>query len=104
MEVQRLLQAVEHFKARTRGAELPKGVEEALGGLSKALGTPMPDRDTPGGRAALSLAPGTQGTGEHFSQAVKGSDGPSPGQKAAKSASRALTEASTALAEKVVAA
>lgn len=101
IEAQRLLQAIEHFKARTRGAELPKGTEEALTGLSKALGTPMPDRDTPGGRAALSVAPGTRGTGEHFSQAVKGPDGPSPGQRAAKRASDGIREAAAELAEKI---
>lgn len=107
IEAQRLLQAIEHFKARTRGAELPKGTEEALGGLSKALGTPMPDRDTPGGRAAMAVAPGTRGTGEHFSQAVKGHDGPSPGQKEAEKAgasiSKEVDEAAGALAAKVAA-
>lgn len=101
LEAQRLLQAVEHFKARTRGGELPKGVEEALGGLSKALGTPMPDRDTPGGMEALKVAPGTRGTGEHYSQAVKGTDGPSPGQQEAKGLSREVDEAATGLAAKI---
>jgi hypothetical protein len=105
IEAQRLLQAVEHFKARTRGAELPKGVDEALKGLGKALETPMPDRDTPGGREALKVAPGTRGTGEHFSQAVKGRDGPSPGQKEAELAgggvSKEVSEAATALAAKI---
>lgn len=82
-EVQRLLQAVEHFKARTRGAELPKGAEEALEGLAKTFSEPMPGRDTPGQRAALSVAPGA--TGVPMEQAAKGPDGPSPGQKAAAS-------------------
>lgn len=105
IEAQRLLQAIEHFKARTRGAELPKGTEEALKGLSKTLSTPMPDRDTPGGRAAMAVAPGTRGTGEHFSQAVKGPDGPSPGQKEAEKAgggvSKEVDAAASALAAKI---
>jgi hypothetical protein len=84
-EVQRLLQAVELFSARSRGAELPKGVEEAVSGLKEALGQPMPpSADTPGSRAAAKAAPGTTGTGEHFSKAAKGLDSPSPGQRAAK--------------------
>lgn len=101
IEAQRLMQAIEHFKARTRGAALPEGVEKALGGLSEALGTPMPDRDTPGGREALKVAPGTRGTGEPFSKAVLGPDGPSPGQRAAKGASQEIDEAATGLAAKI---
>lgn len=82
-EAQRLLQAIEHFKARTRGAELPEGTDKALEGLSKVLGVPTADRNTPGGRAALGAAPGTRGTGEHISRSAKGPDQPSPGQRAA---------------------
>lgn len=101
MEVQRLLQAVEHFKARTRGAELPEGTDKALEGLAKALSTPVPERDTPGGRAALSAAPGTKGTGEHFSRAAKGTDQPSPGQRAAAAnVSGEIEKAAAAIAAK----
>lgn len=81
-EVQRLMQALEHFQARTRGAELPKGVGEAVGALQKSLGSPMPGRDTPGARQALKLAPGTDGTGAPMREAALGPDGPSPGQRA----------------------
>lgn len=84
VEVARLLQAVDQFRSRTENTELPQGTEEALKGLSEALGQPVPDRDTPGGRAAAAASPGTQGTGEHFSKAAKGPDKPSPGQRAAK--------------------
>lgn len=102
IEAQRLLQAISHFKARTRGAALPKGTEEALKGLAEALGTSMPDRDTPGGREALKVAPGTRGTGEPFPKATLGPDGPSPGQRAAqKSASQEMDEAATGLAARI---
>lgn len=87
-EILRLLQAVEHFKARTRGAELPKGAQEAVDGLSKTLNQPMPDRDTPGSRAAFKASPGAPkiGTGVPMEQAAKGPDGASPGQRAAEGA------------------
>ena len=87
-EILRLLQAVEHFKARTRGAELPEGAQEAIDGLSKTLNQPMPDRDTPGSRAAFKASPGAPkiGTGVPMEQAAKGPDGASPGQRAAESA------------------
>lgn len=103
VEAQRLLQAIDHFQARTRGVELPKGTKEALEGVQKALKTPMPDRDTPGGREALKVAPGTRGTGEHFSQAVKGHDGPSPGQREAAGVSREVEEKASELAAKIAA-
>lgn len=100
MEIQRLLQAAEHFKARTRGAELPKGALEAVDALQKALGEPMPERDTPGARAALRVAPGTKGTGEPFSKAARGVDGPSPGQREAQSLSQQIQEAAESIAAK----
>ena len=86
IDQQRLMQAIENFRIRTKGAELPKGTAEALEELQKTLGSPMPGRDTPGARAALKVAPGTRGTGENFSKAAKGVDGPSPGQIEAKRA------------------
>jgi hypothetical protein len=97
-EVQRLLQAVEHFKSRTRGAELPEGVAELVDGLQEKLGQPLPGRDTPGSREALKLAPGTNGTGAPLKQAAKGPDGPSPGQRAAQSVSAAIDEAAASIA------
>lgn len=100
-EAQRLLQALSHFQARSRGAELPKGVSEAVEGLQKALGGPMPGRDTPGSREALKLAPGTQGTGVPMEQAAKGSDGPSPGQREAKSVSQEIKEAAEKAAAEI---
>jgi hypothetical protein len=103
-EILRLLQAVEHFKARTRGAELPKGAQDALEGLSKTLGQPMPDRDTPGSRAAFKAAPGapmTPGTGVPMEQAAKGPDNASPGQRAAEGAG--LSDQIKEAAEKAVA-
>jgi hypothetical protein len=89
-EAQKLLQAVEHFKARTRGAELPKGTEEAVAGLQKALGQPMPGRDTPGEREALKAAPGT---GSALRDAAKGPDAPSPGQREAAGLSEQIEQA-----------
>jgi ribosomal protein S6E (S10) len=102
-EVQRLLQAVEHFKARTRGAELPKGAQEAVDGLTKALGQPMPGRDTPGAREALSVAPGTTGTGVPMEQAAKGPDAPSPGQREAQGQGSTVSEEIAKAAAEIVA-
>ncbi len=101
-EAQRLLQALEHFSSRTRGAELPDGVSEAVGGLQKALGQPMPGRDTPGAREALSLAPGT-GTGVPMEQAAKGPDSASPGQREASSLSAAIDKAAEKAAAEIAA-
>jgi hypothetical protein len=78
-EVQKLLQAVEHFKARARGAELPKGAQEAVESLFKALGQPMPGRDTPGAREALKLAPGS-GTGAALKDPERGWRNPKSGR------------------------
>jgi hypothetical protein len=96
--VQRLLQAAEHFKTQTRGAELPEGAQEAVDALQKALGQPMPGRDTPGAREALKLAPGTQGTGAPMKDAAKGPDGPSPGQREAQGVSAAIDKAAAEIA------
>jgi len=80
----RLSQALKHFQERTHGEELPKGTQEAVAELLKTLSGGVPTRDTPGGRAALKVAPGTNGTGEPMEKAAKGIDGPSPGQRAAR--------------------
>lgn len=101
-EQQRLLQAIEHFNSRTRGAELPKGVAEAVQGLQKALGQPMPGRDTPGAREALKLAPGNA-TGVPMEQAAKGSDSASPGQREALSVSEEIDAAAQKAAEQIAA-
>jgi hypothetical protein len=100
IETQRLLQAVQNFKTRSKGGELPKGTEEALEALTKALGAPAPGRDTPGARAALKVAPGTTGAGEPFPKAARGVDGPSPGQREALSLSQQINEAAESIAAK----
>jgi hypothetical protein len=96
---QRLLQALANYQRGTKGGEVPKGVEEAIKGLQGALSEPAPSRDTPGMRAALSVAPGTKGTGEPISKAAKGVDGPSPGQTEAKSVSQQIAEAAASIVE-----
>lgn len=96
-EVARLLQAVEHFESRSKGADLPKGVSEAVQGLSDALGRPTPGRDTPGAREALKLAPGTEGTGAPYAKAAIGRDGPSPGQREARSLSQEIQDAAASI-------
>lgn len=98
-EQQRLLQALEHFTNRTKGGDLPKGTEEALQALQKALSGPMPGNDSPGQREALSVAPGTTGTGEHFSKAALGVDGPSPGQGESKSLSQQIADAAAEISQ-----
>lgn len=100
-EVQRLLQAVSHFQARTRGAELPKGASEAIEGLQKSLGSPMPGRDTPGAREALKAAPGA--TGEPMERAAKGTDQPSPGQREAMNVSEEMRAQAKEAAEQILA-
>jgi hypothetical protein len=97
LELQKLLQAVEHFQARTRGAELPKGLPEAIDGLQKAAGQTMPDRDTPGAREALKLAQGTKGTGAALKQSAQGPDAPSPGQREAQSVSAEIAKAAESI-------
>lgn len=101
-ETQRLLQAVERFKSRTQGEELPKGAQEAVDGLTKALGAPMPGRDTPGAREAIQAAPGT-GTGVPMEQAAKGPDQPSPGQREAQGQGSTVSEDIAKAAAEIVA-
>lgn len=96
-ELQKLLQAVDHFEARTRGAELPEGLSEAVEGLKKVAGHPMPDRDTPGAREALKLAQGTTGTGAALKDSAKGPDAPSPGQREAQSVSAEIAKAAESI-------
>ena len=100
IEAQRLLQAVQNYRTRTKGAELPKGTEEALAAVQKALSAPEPGRDTPGARAALKVAPGTKGAGEPMQKAAVGIDGPSPGQREAQSLSQQIQEAAESIAAK----
>jgi hypothetical protein len=100
IHVQRLLQALENYNTRTKGAEdQPKGVQEAVAALVKALGTPAPGRDTPGQREALKVAPGTVGTGAPMEKAAVGIDGPSPGQREAKSLSQQIHEAAASIVD-----
>jgi len=101
-EAQRLLRAIEHFKARTRGAELPEGTEKALDGLQKTLGQPVPGRDTPGAREALKAAPGNA-TGVPMEQAAKGPDASTPGQREAQGLSQEIQEAAQKAAEQIAA-
>ena len=101
-EQHRLLQALEHFNSRTKGGALPEGVQEAVQALQQALSGPMPGKDSPGAREALSVAPGTVGA-QPISKAAKGVDGPSPGQREAKSShtnniSQQIQEAAEAIA------
>jgi hypothetical protein len=96
-EVQRLLQAVEHFKARTRGAELPKGAEDAITGIEKAFSQPMPGRDSPGEKEALKAS---TGTGAALRDAAKGPDTPSPGQREAAAISEQIEQAAAQIASK----
>lgn len=95
---QRLLQAIQNYNNRNKGGEVPKGVDEAISALTKALGTPAPGKDTPGAREALKVAPGTTGTGEPIGKAALGIDGPSPGQREAQSLSQQIADAAAAIA------
>jgi len=96
---QRLLQAIQNYSNRSKGGELPKGVEEAIAGLTKALSAPAPGKDSPGAREALKVAPGTTGTGESIARAARGIDGPSPGQREAQSLSQQIADAAAQLAK-----
>lgn len=97
---QKLLQAIQNYSTGSKGSELPKGVEEALAGLTKALSTPAPGKDSPGTREALKVAPGTTGTGEPINKAAVGVDGPSPGQREAQSLSQQIASAAAAITQK----
>ena len=99
-EEARLLDAIERYQGRTSKGEPKQGVSEALQGLLKALGTDGPARDTPGAREARRVAPGTDGTGEHYSKAAIGRDGPSPGQREARSLSQEIQEAAESIVSK----
>jgi hypothetical protein len=99
-QTMRLMQALEFFSARTRGSQLPKGVEEAIAALQSTLGHPAPGNDTPGTREALKVAPGTDGTGENFRKAAIGVDGPSPGQKEAHGVSAEIAKAAAQIASR----
>ncbi len=81
IEVTRLLQAIESFESRMP-RDLPEGVAEGLTEVKRMMSELSPVRDSPGSRAAAEAA-GTRGTGEHYSLAAKGPDGPSPGQREA---------------------
>ena len=96
---QRLLQAIENFQRRNKGEERNDKVEEAIGALTKLLSAPAPGRDTPGAREALKVAPGTRGAGEDMSRAAVGIDGPSPGQREARSLSQQIHEAAQAIVD-----
>jgi hypothetical protein len=56
--------------------------------------------DTPGRREARKLAPGTDGTGEHFRKAARGPDGPSPGQREARNLSSDIAKAAAEISER----
>lgn len=101
MQVQRLIQAIEHFQSRSKGAaDIPKGVQSAIETLHKELNLPAPERNTPGSRAAHAVAPGTRGAAEPFPKAAKGIDGPSPGQREARSLSQEIHDAAVSIAER----
>ena len=75
----RLLNALQAF-SENPPRDLPDGVVESIKDLSTNLaGYNGPDTASPGQREAAKVA-GTDGTGEHFSKAARGVDGPSPGQ------------------------
>jgi hypothetical protein len=102
VEVTRLEQAIEQFKARSP-QNLPDGVTQALDGLRESLSTIEPDAgDSPGRQAAQEVAAGgTNGTGEHYSKAARGADQPSPGQREAASVSGDIEKAAASIAEKI---
>lgn len=101
VEVQRLQQAIEQFEGRAP-QNLPDGVMDRLKEVSRELQSFDPVGDSPGHRDAREAAPGTDGTGEHYSRAAKGPDGPSPGQReAAGAVSSQIAEAAKQIAERM---
>ena len=73
----RLLNALQDFSENP-----PRGVVEAINELGTNLsGHNGPDTASPGQNEAMKVAAGTDGTGEHFTKAATGIDGPSPGQR-----------------------
>ena len=77
----RLLSALQDF-SENPPRDLPDGVVEAINELGTNLsGYNGPDTASPGQKEAMKVAAGTDGTGEHFTKAAVGVDGPSPGQR-----------------------
>lgn len=77
----RLLNALSAF-SENPPRDLPDGVIESIQELGTNLsGYNGPDTASPGQKEALKVAAGTDGTGEHFTKAAVGVDGPSPGQR-----------------------
>ena len=100
VEIVKLQQAISAFKERAP-QDLPDGVMEGLDKIGSSLNDyAPPGGDSPGHRAAgeaQGQAPGTDGTGEHYSKAAKGPDGPSPGQKEAQRLSEEMMQAAERL-------
>ena len=100
VEIARLQQAVEQFQGRAP-RNLPDGVMDKLTEVMTELGQFDTDADdSPGKREVRALAPGTDGTGEHYSKAAKGADGPSPGQREARNLTSDIKEAAASIMEK----
>jgi len=105
VEIVRLQQAISAFRDRAP-QDLPEGVMSGLDEIENMLGEYAPAETSPGHRAAQSaqgLAPGTDGTGEHYRKAAKGPDGPSPGQKEATRLSEEMFKAAEELKEHITA-
>lgn len=102
VEVTRLVQAIEQFEQR-KPRNMPEGFDESLASFKSALTGDVPGQEnTPGSRAAREVAGrGTDGTGEHYSRAARGSDQPSPGQREAASVSGDIEQAAASIREKV---
>jgi hypothetical protein len=100
VEIARLQQAVEQFQGRAP-KNLPDGVMQKLEEVMGELGQFDPSMDdSPGRREVAKVAPGTDGTGEHFRKAARGRDGPSPGQREARGLSSEIAAAAAQIAEK----
>jgi hypothetical protein len=100
VEIQRLVQAVEQFQGRAP-RNLPDGAMDRLNDVMKELQEFDSVGDSPGRREARALAPGTDGTGEHYSKAARGPDGPSPGQREARGLSSDIEEAAKTIADRI---
>ena len=100
VEILRLQQAVEQFQSRAP-RDLPDGVMDKLGEVMQELGSfDNVGNDSPGKRDVASVTSGTEGTGEHYSKAAKGPDGPSPGQREARTLSQEIHEAAASIMER----
>lgn len=98
-QTKRLLQALEQFQERTKGAkDLSPDVGKAIEALQGALNAPPVSEDSPGRLSALDAVKGTTGAGEPMEKAAKGPDGPSPGQTEGRSMSEQIHEAAQAIA------